>query len=68
MTSKVLAAVLCLVAAPAFAEGDLKTALVRLCSQIVSTRPTSDVLVARCIGSSTAGNDVFAPDRPRRFR
>lgn len=39
MTSKVLAIVLCLVAVPAFAQGDLKTAPLRLSLQIVSNTP-----------------------------
>jgi hypothetical protein len=39
MASKVLAVVLCLVAAPAFAQGDLKTAPVRLSLQIASDKP-----------------------------
>ena len=39
MISKILAAVLCLVAAPAFAQGDLKTAPVRLSLQMVSGTP-----------------------------
>ena len=39
MASKVLAVVLCLVAAPAFAQGDLKTAPVHLSLQIVSEKP-----------------------------
>ncbi|HXM27359.1 MAG TPA: hypothetical protein VN957_15150 [Chthoniobacterales bacterium] len=39
MTSKVPAAVLCLVAAPAFAQGDLKTAPLRLSLQIVGDTP-----------------------------
>jgi hypothetical protein len=39
MTSRVLAVVLCLVAAPAFARGDLKIAPVHLSLQIVSDKP-----------------------------
>jgi hypothetical protein len=39
MTSKVMAVVLCLVAAPAFAQGDLKIAPVRLSLQVVSDKP-----------------------------
>jgi hypothetical protein len=39
MASKVLAVVLCLVAAPAFAQGDLKIAPVHLSLQIVSDKP-----------------------------
>jgi hypothetical protein len=39
MTSKVMAVALCLAAAPASAQGDLKTAPVRLSLQIVSDKP-----------------------------
>jgi hypothetical protein len=39
MASKVLAVVLCLVAAPAFAQGDLKIAPVQPSLQIVSDKP-----------------------------
>ena len=39
MASKVLAVVLCLAAAPAFAQGDLKIAPVHLSLQIVSGKP-----------------------------
>jgi hypothetical protein len=39
MASKVLAAVFCLVAAPVFAQGDLKTAPVRLSLQMVNDTP-----------------------------
>jgi hypothetical protein len=39
MTSKIMAVVLCLAAAPASAQGDLKTAPVSLSLQIVSDKP-----------------------------
>jgi hypothetical protein len=50
MASKVLAVVLCLVAAPAFAQGDLKTAPVHLSLQIVSDKPGE-----RCVRSDASG-------------
>ena len=50
MTSKVLAVVLCLVAAPVFAQGDLKTAPVRLSLQIMSDKPGE-----RCVRSDASG-------------
>ena len=50
MASKVLAVVLCLVAAPAFAQGDLKIAPVHLSLQIVSDKPGE-----RCARSDASG-------------